>query len=356
MKILYDHQAFNQIIGGVSKSYVSIIKHIISKFDIEIAIKYSKNKYINEILPNLRYPFNDFYIPYKRRITNKINFQYAIKRLKEANYDVFHATFDDCYFLHYVKTPFIITIHDLIPESEPAPKFYKWLESRKKIFPEAHHIITVSQNTKKELLYYYPNLDESKISVIHHGYEPVNYPPIANKYGNYILYVGGRNGYKNFDRFINVCTPILNGNRNLNLICTGTRFSINEKRRFSELNIRRKIFQVTANEIEMQSLYKNALFLIFPSLKEGFGLPILEAWGNNCPVTLSNIGTFKEIAGDAGLYFNPLIETEIQDCIVTLLNDVNIRNNLIEKGRNRLEQFTWDISAIQYEKIYKTIS
>ena len=276
--------------------------------------------------------------------------------MKESDYDLFHATFDDCYFLPFVKSPFVITVHDLIPESEPAPWCYKWLESRKILFPQANHIIVVSNNTKNELLKYYPNLEESKISVIHHGYTHVNYQPIANKNGKYILYVGGRNGYKNFDRFINACAPILTVHKNLNLVCTGTNFCINERKKLSELNIRRNVFQVTANEIQMQSLYQNALLLILPSLKEGFGLPILEAWGNNCPVTLSNIGSFKEIAGDAGLYFNPLIETEIQDSIVTLLNDVTIRNNLIEKGRNRLEQFTWDISAIQYEKIYKTIS
>jgi glycosyltransferase involved in cell wall biosynthesis len=355
MRILYDHQAFGQIFGGVSRYYVETIKHLNPEIEREVAVKYSRNAYINDIIPKISYPFGRFYVPFKRRLINKANFNYSISRLINSDYDLFHATFDDSYFLDYVKTPFVISVHDLIPESEPELWQGGWLESRKQVFPRAKHIIANSIHTKNDLLKYYPHLDESIITVIYRGYTPDNFQPIAKKLDKYILFIGSRNGYKNFYRFINACAPILLKEKDLKLICTGNKFSVEEKKMIYRLNITNKVFQKKVNESQLRNLYRNAILFVFPSLKEGFGLPILEAWGNGCPVALSNSGPFPEIAGNAAAYFDPFSIEDIQKCINNLLSDENLRNNLVERGNKRIKLFTWEKSTNEHEMIYNKI-
>jgi len=355
MKILYDHQGFQQFIGGVSRYYVEAIKRLDSNIEYEVAIKYSRNIYIRDILPGISYPFGKLYIPFKRRLINKANFNYAITRLIESHYDLFHATFDDSYFLPYVKTPFIIDVHDLIPESEPNLWPSTWLASRKEVFPKAAHILVNSQYTKDDLLHHYPNLDESKISIIYRGYVPsiVKMKPLIK--GRYILYVGGRDGYKNFNKFIQACAPILAGENDLKLFCTANKFSKEEKNTLSQLNIAQKVFHIQADESQLRNLYQNAIMLVFPSLKEGFGLPILEAWGNNCPVVVSNASCLPEIAGDAAIYSDPLDINSIRDVVLQVLKNQDLREDLIKRGNERLKLFTWESSAKKLEEMYKKI-
>jgi glycosyltransferase involved in cell wall biosynthesis len=93
----------------------------------------------------------------------------------------------------------------------------------------------------------------------------------------------------------------------------------------------------------MAYLYKNAIAFIFPSMYEGFGIPILEAYANDCPVLLSNTSCFPEIAGKAALYFDPKSRCEIQHKINELINSNALRNELIVNGRTRLKKFSWEI-------------
>lgn len=198
-------------------------------------------------------------------------------------------------------------------------------------------------------------MNETKISVIYRGYSAPNVNKVDIKWENYILYVGNRNGYKNFIRFIEACAPILKSQKKLYLFCTGNEFSKDEFNLLSKHNIARQVIHKKVSESQLQSLYNNALFFIFPSLKEGFGLPILEAWGNNCPVALSNTDLFREIAGDAAVYFDPLDSMDIQNCIVNLLSGVDLRKSLVEKGKERVKQFSWEQSTREYERIYRDI-
>jgi len=348
MRILYDHQAFQQVLGGVSRYYVETIKHLSQDIEREIAIKFSRNLYIKELLPEIISPFGSCYIPFKRRMIRELNLKYAISRLKNSNYDIFHATFDDSYFLPHVKTPFVITVHDLIPESEPQKWPTGWLECRKSVFPKANHIICNSFNTKNDLLHYYPYLDISRISVVYHGYKVIDsklIDKISSQY--YILFVGGRKGYKNFERFAEACAPILHGNKDMKLVCTGEVFSKEEVQLLVKLKIQNKVIHKKVSDNELRRLYKNALLFVFPSLKEGFGLPILEAWGNECP--------FLEIAEGAANYFDPHSIEDMRRSINDILYNSNLRKNLIEKGKERIKLFNWEYSSREHEQIYKKI-
>ncbi|MBP8945862.1 MAG: glycosyltransferase [Paludibacteraceae bacterium] len=127
------------------------------------------------------------------------------------------------------------------------------------------------------------------------------------------------------------------------------------KKYLKELGIYRKVISKRFNDKELYNLYQNALLFIFPSLKEGFGIPILEAWANKCPIALSNIEIFHEIADDAAIYFDPLDIEDIRNAIEKIIQNGDLRMNLIKKGYERVKKFNWFDSAKKLENIYKKV-
>ena len=115
------------------------------------------------------------------------------------------------------------------------------------------------------------------------------------------------------------------------------------------------VIHVRADEQMMSMLYRDALFFVFPSLSEGFGMPILEAWAHHCPVALSNTSCFPEIAGDAGLYFDPYEEDDMFSAMLRLVEDTNLRSELVLKGNNRVLQFSWQQCAKKHLDVYKSL-
>lgn len=91
----------------------------------------------------------------------------------------------------------------------------------------------------------------------------------------------------------------------------------------------------------MVGLYNNAEAFIFPSIYEGFGLPLLEAMKCNCPVISSNATCLPEVAGNAALYFNPKDKKEILEKIKSINSEKSLRNNLIKKGQIQLQKYSW---------------
>ena len=105
----------------------------------------------------------------------------------------------------------------------------------------------------------------------------------------------------------------------------------------------------------LNSLYKNALAFIYPSIYEGFGLPPLEAMIRECPVAVSNTSSIPEVVGDAGLYFNPNSIEDISHALSRIIFDDSLRETLISKGQERVKQFTWTNCAVETRKIYENL-
>jgi glycosyltransferase involved in cell wall biosynthesis len=112
-------------------------------------------------------------------------------------------------------------------------------------------------------------------------------------------------------------------------------------------------FNLTDNQLAY--VYSKALAFIFPSLYEGFGIPILEAFSCGCPVLLSNKSCFPEVAQDAAIYFDPQNSESILQAIEKVLIDKKLRSEKIEKGFKRLRDFSWQKMALHTENVYKSI-
>lgn len=357
MKILFDHQAFsNQQYGGISRYFANLNQGLQQTPGVtaKLGLLFTNNAYLaNEWLP-----FNKLVEKKHRR--DKYNKWYCRYLLKQGKYDVFHPTYYNPYFLKYVKKPFVITVHDMIHElyphyfatADPLTAGYK-----ARVIAAADHIIAISENTKRDIQRFYPIADD-KITVIHHGYKMNQTVLPATEVftgGKFLLYVGDRFGYKNFDIFIKAVAPLLLTHQ-LKLICTGGgSFSEAEERMIENEKITALTTQISAMDSEMSWLYANAEAFIYPSLYEGFGLPVLEAFYNNCPVIMSNTSSLPEVGGDAVYYFDPASEQSMRNAIEEVISNKHLQNELKLKGSERLKLFDFDVTLAKTINVYQHV-
>lgn len=228
------------------------------------------------------------------------------------------------------------------------------------VIPKANHIIAVSQQTKRDLCRIM-NIKEEQVSVVYHGADETPYTPNENNRHpfEYILFVGERHFYKNFDFFAKQCVPILKRHKELKVVCTGKPFNETEKSMFKSWEMEdRFIHEFIKTDQEMLDLYHYALAFVYPSSYEGFGLPILEAYKAECPVLLNHASCFPEIAEDAAVYFHmDEKRTDFEEQFETFyyLDGIE-KKKLIEKQNERLKHFSWKKSALELANIYKHIN
>lgn len=345
-KILYDNQMFTfQRFGGVTRYFADLMYNLPGgEFSSEVPMRYCENHYITETYGR-KYEKIEFPRNYRLRrlIYSFVNRQIAYKAIKFNDYDIFHPTYFSPYFLNILKKrnkPFVLTVHDMTFERYPQDVliYDRTIPHKKQLIAEADHIIAVSENTKQDIIDLL-GTDPSKISVVHHGYRQIT-GNTEQLFDHYVLYVGERKGYKNFFPWLSAIRSIFNLDPKLKIVCTGNPFTRYELELFNKWNIRERLIHISANDIQMRSLYRHALCFVFPSHYEGFGIPILEAFANGCPVCLSGASCFPEVAGDAAMFFNPNDAQSMHDVLKEVLASSALRDELRMKGTERSKEFS----------------
>jgi glycosyltransferase involved in cell wall biosynthesis len=367
MKILYDHQTFTQQdYGGISRYFYELIKFgkTDEENELKLCLKFSNNFYIENHDISNHIPFlNKLDFRGKRRLQKLLNQYNSSSYLMKNNFDVFHPTYYDTYFLKNLKNrKFTVTFLDMIHEKFVSK--YPELGNDKNIFKQkkelinkAPKVIAISESTKKDLIEIY-GVDSNKIDVIHLGNSfnanTESKQPIISK--PYLLFVGSRNGYKNFSFCLEALHKNLK-NKNISFICAGGgAFNNNEISLIKHLGLTDLVFQYSITDQILANLYKYSIAFVFPSLYEGFGIPVLEAFACNTPCLLSNGGSLPEVGGDAAIYFDPLNADSINKTINLILDDNIFRNTLIQKGKQRLNIFSWKNTYDNTLKFYKSLS
>jgi len=360
MHLLFDHHIFSwQQFGGVSKYFVKLIEHLRAE-NVECSLPYmiTNNYYIQSLTANYNrhWPIRGSYFAIES--LNKLS---TLRVLRKNKFDIFHPTSTSNYFSSYIRTkPYVVTAHDLTIEL--FPQYFKpWfanrtVNERKLNYQHASRIIAISENTKNDLVRFY-QIDPAKIDIIYHGYsydqeakEPVKNFDVDN---GYVLYVGSRQEYKNFNNFISAISGI---DCNVSIICAGGgEFTDAERKIISGAGLQGRIYQYDVNNRELSHLYKHALLFVYPSLYEGFGMPILEAFANQCPVALSDIPVFHEIAGKGAKYFDPYNADSIRRCMECMLTSRAETNSIREQGLASLKHFGWDVTASKTIRTYKKV-
>ncbi len=385
MKVLYDSQAFDmQSHGGVSRCFVELYKHLPKSVHAKLGVYETANVYLQDMgfFPSgytyehfmfyknfpLKWTLYKAYYNFKFGNPERwdkrplINRHYSKDLLIAGDYDVFHPTHFNNYFLDYLNgKPFVLTIHDMIPELFPQyyPSDNDQIINRRLLVPLASHIVTVSEQTKKDVMRIL-KVPEEKISVIYHGADSTQYILNINNHLNYeyLLYVGDRNLYKNFIPFCRECIPVLKRHKDLKIVCTGLPFNKTESAFFESYGIKERFLQqFVKNNQELMDLYHNALAFVYPSAYEGFGIPILEAYKADCPVMLNRASCFPEIAGDAAIYFEMKKDSSnFEEQFENLYHmDSNEREALLQKQRGRMNRYSWDRSALSLAGVYESV-
>ncbi|MGL6022545.1 MAG: glycosyltransferase family 4 protein [Chitinophagaceae bacterium] len=359
MKILFDPQIFYfQNFGGISRYFYELIKNIDSDIECKLPLILSNNEYLSRKDISLHHHF--FLIKNfrgKQQILKTINKTY-FKFYPKSKIDIVHPTYYDPYFLRSIgNKPFVLTVYDMIHEKykhifneQDTTTNFKQLLCQK-----ATKIIVISEKTKADLMDIF-GINENKIEVIYLGqsFQP-NLEDSLSLPEKYILFTGQRGGYKNFNRFIRAFSMLHKIDKNVKLVCTGSKFSNEEKEKISNLEISNAVLHFFASDRQLAELYRRALLFVFPSEYEGFGIPILESFAAGCPIALSKASCFPEIATDAGFYFDPL---NIESIFETLKNAIDSdldRKNLITKGYERLKFFSWEKMAKYTSTLYKSL-
>jgi glycosyltransferase involved in cell wall biosynthesis len=369
MKILYDNQIFTlQKYGGISRYYNELIENISDSYAYDLVGMYCDNKYINRRIRRLgTFTYSPIVDSCLNNRLIKYNVRQNIRSLKLGAFDVFQPTYFDPYFLRYLgKRPFVLMVPDMIYEM--FPEYFVDSQatiSRKRLLIEkASAIVALSHNTKEDLRKLY-DVDEKKITVIYPGpsLSGVTDPALIDRCimdqlpEKYLLFVGKRGRYKNFDLFVESLAPLMTKYQDLHLVCAGgSPFGSSENELMQKLNIIDKVRQYDVNDETLMELYRRAVAFVFPSHYEGFGFPILEAFSCECPVVLSNSTSLPEVAGDAGLYFDPSDVSSIRSAIGMVLEDNCLRAKLVNRGRTRSRQFTWQKTVGELGHIYKSIA
>lgn len=355
MKVLFDYQAFIQNIGGVSRYHIELMENFSEDIHPILPNILSDNLYLKDY--NIQHcsvlPKNNS--TFKKNIYKLFNILQSRLILKTKEYDIFHPTFYNPYYIAHSKAPVVITIHDL--NHDKFPKLIEKSEivqrKEKLCCDYANAIIAISNETKLDLIKYH-NIPENKISVIYHG---VDQNPVKNIYTPlftmpYILYIGGRRGYKNFNKFLQGFSMV---SKDIHLVCTGVPFNSSELEIINKLNLKNRIHQYFATEDELLNLLCNAIAFVYPSIGEGFGLPILEAFRCSCPCIISDIMCFHEVADSAASYFNPHSPDDISSVINKTLSDIDLLEKQKKEGLKRMKLFTWKKTAQETEKLYRSL-
>ena len=368
MKVLFDYQIFTlQKYGGISRYFYELMNNFYQQKDIEIEFPlYFSN---NENIKSAKFSNHKTFFPntsfgLKNNITrklNKKNIKISSDIIARQNYDLIHPTYYETYFIELLgNKPFVLTIHDMT--YEVFPNLFgtndKTAEYKKFLAAKAGKIITISQNTKKDIIKFY-NIEESKIIItpLANSLFPKNIEHLKiNLPEKYLLYVGSRKAYKNFGNLLVASKTILNEFNDIFIVCAGGgNFSKEEQYKIKELGLANKVKHFSINDQTLQYFYSNALAFIFPSLYEGFGIPILEAFACKCPVLLSNTSSFPEVAGEAGLYFDPENIESIQGAIKKIITNEKARKELISAGSIKLKEYSWEKTAAQTKLVYESV-
>ncbi|MDO9256724.1 MAG: glycosyltransferase family 1 protein [Bacteroidales bacterium] len=292
------------------------------------------------------------------------------RQIKNQKLDIYHGLSNELpWSIKKTGVKAVVTIHDLI--FLRFPEYYPFIDRQiyslkfRHACRVADKIIAISEATKTDIITFL-GIDPKKIEVVYQTCDPVfrilldddKKELVRKKYnlpGKYILYLGTIEKRKNA---LTLIKAYLNANAEIPLLIAGrpTEY-LSEINEFLELNPvgDRIIFRHNIESVDLPALYQSATLFVYPSVFEGFGIPILEALYSGVPVITSTGSCFAETGGDAALYCDPYNVDQMSECISKVLNDPYTRKSMIERGFAHAGKFDEANVASNLMKVYRNL-
>lgn len=358
-KILLNGLLYSKFGAGISNYTKNLIDNMIEKNDIDFMLSEEvKEKYSNQ--NNVKF-INNINSSKSRIFYEQIR---ALKYYK--GYGVIH--FPDYATPIFSSSKKVATIHDMAFFTVGDCYTKGQVETKKflldRTIKSADKLICISNFTYTELKKYYPNLNQEKVEIIHNGFnKPLKKYEEASlaKFKlecEYILFVGTISPSKNLINLIEAFREVKNFRKDIKLAIVGKngwKFE-NIYKTVEKLNlINDVIFTGYVTNDELETLYKKSMFVVYPSIYEGFGLPPLEALSRNKPVLASNIPVLKEILGESAFYCDPYNKENIAEQILNLIKNREYRMSKCELGLKTVDLYSWEKCANKTYNVYKSL-
>lgn len=366
MKVAFDHQIFTiQTYGGISRYYTILAEGLFrQQQDVRIFAGFHRNHYLSEQTVNLvKGRRINKYAPKSGRIFQWLNHAISQPLLKLWQPDIIHETYYSTLPTLRTNAIRVTTVYDMIHElfAEQFSKSDNTTQWKKAAFERVDHIISISHSTKRDLVQLF-GIDEQKITVVHLGVDLTAFKEnrsVLSRFDRpFVLYVGGRGGYKNFVGFLNAFAGSAGLMSELDVIAFGGgRFNVVELQLIKKLGFKEnQVRQVGGSDDVLSALYRQAIAFVYPSLYEGFGLPPLEAMASGCPVVSSNTSSIPEVVRESGVYFDPRNIAEMQSAIEKVVFSDDLKKDLVFSGYKNIEQFSWQKCTSETLSVYKRLS
>ena len=366
MKIAFDHQAFSiQPYGGVSRYYVRLAEELLSmNEDVGIFSPFHQNRYLDPLPNGVVHGRHVNRYPKKTTgLITSLNHIIARRAIRKWRPQIVHET----YYARKGSAPdgcaTVITVYDMIHELFTHAMAGRDETTKKKriAVERAGHVICISESTRNDLIDIF-DVPENKVSVIHLGFERFERRK-SNAHASdltkrkFILYVGYRGGYKNFNNFIKAVAESTGLIADFDVIAFGGgEFSREEWSHIYSLGFREgQVKQMSGDDCILGELYDMASGFVYPSLYEGFGLSPLEAMAHNCPVISSNSSSMPEVIGQAAEFFNPNSIEEMTVAIENVLYSNDRADELRALGLEQLAKFSWQKCAEETLDVYQQV-
>jgi len=326
--------------------------------------------------PNVKikfYPFSD----YRKFMPGAYNEILGTATLVKEDLDVIHTTSPMSRIPASYRGKTVLTVHDLAPYKVPEV-FPKLSQTRMKMLlnlmtRKADKIIAVSNSTKKDLQDIF-EISEDKIKVIYSGFDKrlfsessVSNKSVMEKYGiegRYILFLGTLEPVKNIGKLFEAFKIFKDDCQKNNVPCDYKLVMAGKsgwmtkeyKQIAKDLGIYNSIiFTGYVVGDELVPLFTQADFFVMPSLYEGFGTTVLEAFATGTPAIVSRVSSIPEIAGEAAEFVNPMDARNIAGAMLKFVKDENLKNSYREKGKKQVEKFNWEKCARETLEVYKSL-
>ena len=357
IRVLFDDQIFvTYRRGGMSRYFAELIREYSSgEAGVEPSTPY--RWVVNEHLAHLN--------PQRFRIARRGPLRrQKVRRVANGGIalgsprpDIVHHTFYDPRWLKPTDAKRVTTVVDMVPELFPeyAAGMHR---SKRDYVASSEAVLCISETTKADLLRLYGD-PGVPVEVTHlaAGEELADpRPRLPATPWPYLLFLGNRGWYKNFELALKAFARVATQHRDLHLLCVGgPPLQDDEATAIRERGLAQRVHHTWLSDDDLPAAYQHAEAFLFPSRYEGFGLPVVEAFTAGCPAVVSDIECFREVAADGAVFVGPDDVEATAEAVSRLLVDADHRRRTVELGRAVAARYSWQLTAKRTAEVYRAI-